>query len=364
MATARAVIQTADRALEVWDLPVPEVLAPGEALLRVEGNGICGHDYSRFVGEHGHRRAAYPVACGHEPVGRIERIGADAKRLWNVDAGDRVAVEVRVSCHVCPSCRSGAMRYCTNAFLYGLSSAAPNVGLWGGFGEYMVLRPNTIVHRLPEALSVEDAVLYNPLGAAIDWIDTAQVKPGDTVLVFGPGQRGLAAVVAAAERGAGRIIVTGLSRDAHKLELARKLGAHDTINAETGDVVEQVHALTAGFGARRIIDCAPGSGATIVDAIKCVARAGTIVVAGQKRNEPLPALTPLDLRKDFDLRFPNGATSPAYGEAIDIISAHRYPLEAMHTHVFDLEHAEYGIRLLGGEADDAVDPIHITIVPS
>jgi threonine dehydrogenase-like Zn-dependent dehydrogenase len=360
---ARSVVQTADRTLETWFLEVPAALQPGEALLRVEGNGICGHDYSRWAGGHGNAWWTYPLPCGHEPVGRIERIGSEAARLWGVAEGDRVAVELLVSCHVCTWCRRGEMRRCANRFTYGLTGFVEGPTLSGGFGDYMVLRPNTIVHRLPDDLSVEDAVLYNPLGGAIDWVTTSGIERGDTVLIFGPGQRGLGAVVAAVERAAGTILVTGVaSRDAHKFEVARRLGADHVIDVETEDVADRVDELTGGVGAQRVIDTAPGNVGTLVDAIRCVSRGGAVVIAGEKDNLPLPELKPMDLRKDFVIRAPSGAASAAYAEAIEIITSHRYPLELMHTHTFPLDEVERGIKLLGGEEHDG-PVLHITIGP-
>src|SRR5262249_58581439 len=96
----------------------------------------------------------------------------------------------------------------------------------------------------------EFAVRFNPLGAGFRWaVEMPRTQPGDTVLVMGPGQRGLASVIACREAGAGTILVTGLERDAHKLALARELGADHTIVADREDVRARVRELTGGRGA-------------------------------------------------------------------------------------------------------------------
>src|SRR5256885_1829581 len=87
-------------------------------------------------------------------------------------------------------------------------------GIWGGYAEYVYLHPNAILHPIRGDIPAEVAVMFNPLGAGVRWTsDLGGVKLGDTVLILGAGQRGLASVIVARAAGAGTIIVTGLSRD-------------------------------------------------------------------------------------------------------------------------------------------------------
>ncbi len=228
---ARVSLLVGERSVRMGTLPVPDELGVGEALLRVEGNGICRSDYEQYTGELARMGiSGFPVVAGHETVGRIEWIGDAAAAAWEVGIGDRVAVEAFVACGACRPCRLGRRKYCSRRFLYGYEPATETTGLFGGFGEYMVLRPGTLVHRMSPALDIQDAVLFNPLGAGFAWVQRAGTATGDTVVVFGPGQRGLGCVMAAAEAGARTIIVTGLERDHHKLALAQRLGAHHVID--------------------------------------------------------------------------------------------------------------------------------------
>src|SRR5262249_48245936 len=92
--------------------------------------------------------------------------------------------------------------------------------------------------------------VFNPLGAGFRWaVELPRTGPGDTVLILGPGQRGLASVIAARTAGADSIIVTGLSRDANKLALARELGADHVIDVGREDARRRVRELTRGGGA-------------------------------------------------------------------------------------------------------------------
>ena len=110
---ALAAVQTGDRRIEMMTLPVPEELGDDEALLAVEGNGMCGSDWDQYLGLIG-QATRYPVIDGHETVGRIARIGPRAAERLGVKAGDRVALESTRPCGVCPPCLSGRWLYCDN----------------------------------------------------------------------------------------------------------------------------------------------------------------------------------------------------------------------------------------------------------
>jgi len=364
MKTARAAVQTADETLRYRDLAVPDELAPDEALLRIEGSGMCGSDVKQYMGElNDTGYVTYPVVPGHEPVGVLERVGDRAKERWGVSEGDRVAVEPAVPCGICDYCLGGRYQLCENRFTYGYTPTTEEHGLWGGYAEFMMLRPNSILHPVPENLSVEDAVLFNPLGAGFEWAYyRAGTEVGDTVLILGPGQRGLASVIACNEAGAGRIIVTGLERDERNLELAEAFGADATINVERTDTVERVKALTDGGLADQVIDTTPSATQPVVDAIDAVKPGGTVALAGFKGNEVVPDFNSDQIvLKDLDVHGSLGVYSRSYEQAIRVIESGEYPLEKMHTHTLPIDDLKYAIRLLRGEADEPA--IHVTAVP-
>src|SRR4029077_11555523 len=127
-------------------------------------------------------------------------------------------------------------------------------GLWGGYADYMYLDPCSIVHRVRKDITAALAVMFNPLGAGFRWaVEIPRTGPGDRVLILGPGQRGLASVIAARAAGADTIIVTGLSRDAPKLALAREFGADHVIDIEAEDARVRVRELTGGHGAAVVV---------------------------------------------------------------------------------------------------------------
>ena len=159
---------------------------------------------------------------GHEPLGIIEEVSDAAAASWGVQPGDRVAVEILIPRRACDRCLAGRYMSCRNRIGSHGGSNPPERGLgpWGGFSEYIHLHPNAILHKVRPDIPAEVAVMFNPLGAGVRWAaHLGGVGLGDTVLILGTGQRGLAAVLASRTAGAGTIIVTGLGRDAGKIVL-------------------------------------------------------------------------------------------------------------------------------------------------
>ncbi len=360
----RVAVQIADETIEIREMDLPELQAD-EVLVRVEGCGMCGSDLESYRGkivEAG--LSEYPHVPGHEPVGHIRRITPEVAALWGVAEGDRIAVEPFVPCGICMRCLGGEYRLCTNRFIYSCQPTTRGTGLWGGFAEYMVLRPNSVVHKVPDSISIQDAVLFNPFGSGFEWAyRVAGTTIGDTVLVLGPGQRGLANVVACKEAGAEQIIVTGTSADTAKLTLARRFGATETIVVDEADTVERVMELTGGQGADRVVDTTSGSTQPVLDALDAAKTGGTIVLAGLKDATPVGGfISDKIVFKNLNIKGALGVSAWAFRQAIRVIASGDYPLHLMHTHTFDLADLEHAIALLGGQIAGE-QAIHITVTP-
>jgi len=362
--SCRAAVQVADRTIEMRTLPVPQTLPPGHALIRVEACGMCGSDIEQYHGSVARAGTfSYPAIPGHEPVGRIALMDTATLERRGLALGQRVAVHGTAPCGVCRNCRAGGR--CLEAFSYGFRSLEIGVGLWGGYSEYMVITPQTKLYPLAEHLSVADAVLFNPLAAGFDWVcRLAQLDVGEDILILGPGQRGLACVIAAREAGAERIIVTGLARDRPKLALARELGATDTIVVDEDDTLTRVLAITQGRGAHRVVDTTPTSFQPVTDAIAAARRGGTLVLAGLKAHTLMPDF-PLDavIHKQLHLVGALSASDWAVQQAIRAVAGGRYPLHLLHSHTLPITEVEKAIQLLAGEIEDGTLPLHITVVP-
>ena len=346
----RAVVQNGPRALELRELAVPDI-DDDSALLRVEACGICGSDAEQYAGV---LPVRFPLIPGHEPLGVIERIGDRAARRWGVDVGDRVAVESLIPCGHCRACTEGRYQLCRGRggmFGHGYVPLTHPPGLWGAYADYMYLDPFSLVHPMRKDVPATLAVMFNPLGAGFRWaVEIPDTGPGDAVLILGPGQRGLACVIAARAAGADTIIVTGLARDAKKLALARTLGADHTIDVEAEDVRARVRELTGGRGADVVIEVSANAPEPVGEALHYVAAGGRIVLAGVKGFKAVPDfVSDLVVVKEVTIRGAFGVTARAYDAAIRLIESGRVPLASMHTHDFPLEQAELAIRTLAGE---------------
>lgn len=367
---SRAMVQLDDHRLEMVEREIPPLIQGG-ALLRVEACGLCGSDVAQYEGELVRTGVVtYPVIPGHEPVGVIEDIHPEAERFWGVKKGDRVAVEPHLSCGLCHTCLSGEYHMCRKVrpsgglSAYGYMPLDEGHGLWGGYSEYIALNPRTVLHKLPENMPPHLAALYQAVAAGVRWaVQLPRTALGDTVLILGAGQRGLGAVAACREAGASKIIITGRAHDAHKLSLAKTLGADVVIDVDNEDTVERVQAATNGSGVDVVVDTVPMATQPLVEAVEVTRPGGTIILGGLKGNNAVSLLTDRILFKELVIRGAYSQGADAYSEALRLLDEKREELGQMHTHSFPLEEAEQAILTLAGRAPGA-DAICVSLDPT
>jgi threonine dehydrogenase-like Zn-dependent dehydrogenase len=348
-----AVAQTGPRTLETIEIPRPRI-GRDDALLRVEACGICGTDVEQYRGELDRTLPLqYPIVLGHEPVGVIDEIGADAAERWQLRAGDRVAVENFVPCGACRYCTTGSYEHCNGwpqMMAYGFISTAVAPSAWGAYATHLYLHPKAVLHKIAPGIDPSLAVLFNPLGAGVRWgVHLPGTVRGDIVVVLGAGQRGIATALAAKVAGASLVVITGLERDAHKLAVALQLGADVAIDVEHEDLVPRVRELTAGAMADVVIDVSANATQPVIDAVDLVRPGGTIVLGGLKGTD-IPRF-PADkiVLRGIRLLGARSVTAPGYRGALDIIESGDHRLELMQTHEFPLHQAELAIQTLAGE---------------
>ncbi|MCP5067416.1 MAG: alcohol dehydrogenase catalytic domain-containing protein [bacterium] len=358
--TSLAMVQTAARTLEPMDLPLPEI-DDDSGLVRIEACGICGSDYEQFEGV---LRTPMPAVPGHEPLGVVAKIGDRAAKRWGVDVGDRIAVETMLSCRHCGPCLGGSYHLCDSRRIYSYIPLSDEPGLWGSYAQYMYLDPNCVVHKVDASLDPSTAVMFNPLGAGFRWaVEIPQTGPGDTVVIMGPGQRGLASVLACREAGASNIIVTGLEADSQKLALAREFGAHATIDVQNEDPRTRIKELTEGRGADIVVDVSAYATEPVAQSLNYVRMGGTIVLAGVKGFKEIPGfVSDKIVMKEVTIKGAMGVTSSGYSKAIRLLESRSSPIERMHTHDFDLREAELAIRTLAREIPGD-ESIHSCLIP-
>ena len=363
--TVLAAVRTGPERTEMRELPMPDV--PGDAaVMKVEVAGICGTDVKMYA----HPPFEAPVIMGHENVGVIVRAGREFTARQGFAEGDRVFVEHYVPCRRCDWCNRGEYRHCeatdwrTNpdARRYGYTSADNPHHLWGGFSQYLYLPWNAVLHAVPPSVGPELAGLVTPLSNGIEWaLFDAGVGYDSSVLIQGPGQQGLSQVVACKQAGASTIIVTGTSRDAARLELARRLGADHVVNVEVDDAVERTREITGGDGVDVVLDCTAGAGrAPVLTGVEALRRrGGTLLVQGEIAAFdafPLKKVT----EKAITIKSARGHSWRSCELALRQLASGRFPLEALTTHTYGLAEADRAIRAVGG-AEDGV--IHVSLLP-
>jgi threonine dehydrogenase-like Zn-dependent dehydrogenase len=363
---ALAAVRTGPGTTELREFPMPQLPDDG-GLLKVDVAGICGTDVKMY----GKPPFADPVIMGHENVGTLAAAGPKFLERHGVAEGDRLFVEHYVGCFRCEWCHLGEYRHCeatdwrTNpdARRYGYTSAQNPYHLWGGFAQYLYLPWNAVLHTVPDGVSDDLAGIVTPLSNGIEWaLFAAGVGYASTVLIQGPGQQGLSQVVACKQAGAATIIVTGTTRDAARLELAKALGADHTIDIRQDDPLAAVLDLTGGRGVDVVLDCTAGAGVAPVllgiDALK--RREGTMVVQGELAafpDFPLKKMT----EKAITMRSARGHSYRACELALEQLASERFPLERLTTHTFGLAEVDRAIRHVAGEGDD--DVIHVSLLP-
>jgi len=347
---------------EVRELDIPEI--PIDAgLLRIEAAGICGSDWGSY------QKKKTPRIMGHENIARVDRLSTLAAKNFKLKEGDRIALEEYIPCGQCSYCRSGDFRLCmqtegrgaeNTVLRYGSSPIAMGPKLWGGYSQFMYLHPQAVVHRVKENVPARHLAMSIPMSNGVQWVQfECGLKMGQSILIQGPGQQGLAAVMTAKHLGAKTIIVSGLSRDKERLEKAKKFGAHVTINVEEEDLVSRVKDITGGEGCDAVLDVAGGPN-TLIDAIKCVRRSGTVVFASGGIIANFPAV---DMNaKRVTLKAARGHSYQAVETAIELISSGQYPVELMATHEFKLDEVDLAIRSIGGQGCEGA--IHVSVIPS
>lgn len=365
-ANVLAAVRTGAGKIDFREFPMPEI-ASDAALLKMEVAGICGTDVRLYK----QPPSAAPVIMGHENIGYIAKAGREFTRRKGFKEGDIVFLEHYVMCGKCKWCHRGEYRHCENTdwrhnpdgIRYGYTSADKAPHLWGGFAQYVYLPWNAVLHHVPKGVTPERAGLVTPMANGVEWsLFDSQVGYNSTVLIQGPGQQGLSQTVICKQAGASLIIVTGTSKDAARLRVAKALGADYVIDVQKENPLERVMDITGGKGVDVSLDCTAGAGTIpILLGIEALTRkAGTMLVQGEMKDFPNFPLEKLTV-KAITIKSARGHSYRACELALEQLASSRFPLDLITTHRFPLKDVDTAIRAVGGKG--IPDVIHASLMP-
>ena len=266
----KALELVAESEFEYKEVDKPQI-EDNEVLIRVKACGICGSDVHGMDGSSGRRIP--PIIMGHEASGVIEVLGSSVDAsVWK--PGDRVTFDSMVYCGDCWYCRRGETNLCDNRMVLGVSCG--DYRNHGAFAEFVAV-PERILYKLPDSLSFEHAALTEAVSVAVHAVDLTPIKLDDSAVVVGSGMIGLLVIQALKAAGCGKVIAVDL--DSERLALAKKLGASETVEADSGDVPETIRQMTEGRGADHSFEVV-GIDLTLKTAIDSVRKGGTVTLVG------------------------------------------------------------------------------------
>jgi len=241
------------------DVAEPQV-KEGQVIVAMRASGICGSDKWLWWNEH-----RTTVIAGHEVAGEVVELGPGVN---NLKIGDRVAVNNVVGCGQCPACLAGAFVLCPQW--------NGSLDVNGGFGEF-VAAPERNCLLLEDAVSYQTAALiFDNMGTPYHAVQRGGITAGDSVVISGLGPIGLGAVIFAKMQGASVIAIDPLL---YRREKALSFGADVTLTPGA-DVPNRVRELSAGVGARVLIECS-GRGEAYPVGMDCLRHGGVLVSVGE-----------------------------------------------------------------------------------
>ena len=320
----RAAVFYGDHDIRVEDVTGPESPGPGEVLLRPSWCGICGTDLHEYAmgpivipaSPHPLNQSQLPQILGHEFSAEVVEVGPGVS---GVRSGQRVSVMPLLYCGECYYCRRGLNHLCVSMACVGLSFG------WGGIAELAVV-PASHVSVLPDEVSDLQGALVEPAAVAAYGVDTAQVRPGDTVLVTGAGPIGALAALYSSAVGAD-VVVSEVNPV--RASLARSLDVGEVLDPSETDVAAWVKDRTGGIGFDAVIECS-GNERALQSAISAVRSAGRISQTGLHTG---PASIDPMVLAEHDITLAGTWCYPVHDwpRIIGLISSGRYPVEKVVT---------------------------------
>ncbi len=332
--------------VRVDDVAEPELVEPGDAIVRVKQTALCGADLFPYHGMTPGFESG--TVLGHEFVGVVEAVGDG---VTAVKPGDRVVNTSMISDGTCPHCRAGRVTQCESRALFGYSGVYPR--LEGGQAELVrIPNANRSLFVIPDNVSDDDAVFVaDMLPTGYAGVRRGGVALGDVVVVLGTGTVGLMAVMSA--RGTAREVIA-VDGVAERRSLAEKMGATGVTPDRAASAVE---AATAGMGADVVIEAA-GVLPALDASLELVRPQGTVSVIGAHFEPDYPLNNLLMFEKEITLRFSIGDPTRDRERLLATIEAGVMKPSQVVTHRMSLDEAPDAYRMF-----DAREAVKVVLSP-
>lgn len=302
----KAIVQTGPQAVEAQEREVPSP-SSDKVLVKVHTAGLCGSDAHAYQYDGGYEWIPIPRIMGHEYSGEVVEVG---KNVGEFDVGDKIIEEPIHDCGHCFQCKNGQPNACENFSITGMHRD-------GAYAEYTTVSPQHL-HAVPEGVPLRHAAITEPTSIATRAVLGQSVtKPGNNVLVEGPGPIGVLTAAVADSMGA-NVVVSGLRQDTqYRLPLVNDLGI-ETINVQSdADIEEYVEAKTDGIGFDVIFD-ATGHHTGIGTAVRHVRKGGQVVMIGIPNDESEVSFTSA-VRGEVDINTSYGSTWTNFERALRLM---------------------------------------------
>lgn len=365
----------------VKDKPMPEILHPQDAIVRVTRSCICGSDLHLYNGLVPDTRVG--STFGHEFIGVVEEIGSDVNKL---KVGDNVIVPFNISCGECSFCKQELYGNCHEANpaataaggIFGYSHTTG--GYDGGQAEYVrVPYANVGPTVIPEGMDHDDAVLLTDVvPTGYQAAEMGGIHKGDTVVVFGAGPVGIMAAKCAWLFGAGRVIV--FDKEEYRLEFVRNYANCEAYNFEsTGDPVLFIKKETDWIGADVCIDAVgaeaagnalqtitgrklmlqAGSATAVHWAVNAVKKGGTVSIVGVYG--PTDNLVPIGnvVNKGITIRANQASVKRLLPRLIEHVQNGVIDPKAIITHRIPMEETADAYHIFSEKLDNCIKPVLI-----
>jgi D-arabinose 1-dehydrogenase-like Zn-dependent alcohol dehydrogenase len=319
-----AVMPAPRQPIELREFREPH-LDEGGVLLATGFSEVCGTDVHLFHGKLS--GVPYPIIPGHVSVGLASKVRGQARTVEGrvVREGDRLAFfDVHRTCGRCHACAvTRTPTRCSARRVYGITDSADD-GLFGGWSEAIYLEPGVVMATVPEGVRDEDYIGGGcGLITSVHIIDRASIQLGDTVLVQGTGAVGLSAIALSKLAGAGRVIAIGAPAD--RLDLARRMGADETLDLSMAlaERLERVMSITGGHGVDVAIEAA-GSARAVEEGLTLVRDGGRYVIAGHYTNAGPSTINAHEHinRKHLEIRGCWGSEPTHFVRALQVLDRH------------------------------------------